>query len=213
MLIEEESLSVKISKKKRSISKEIISDYSKLYKIREEVEEEVQKSEEEELKERKKKLNFCVVLFLWLKKNWTEQIIFITKEEVLLKIRRDLEKGKTNISTRLERRIIKDIRDEKANNTEFKDVSNMKRTAKFITFWHMVKCYFGLFVEILCSFSEMLCYFFMIISMMRSAGFITLVYPFTVFGYALMEEFKPKRKFWYTLLIYTEAILLIKFLF
>jgi hypothetical protein len=29
----------------------------------------------------------------------------------------------------------------------------------------------------------------------------------------LMEEFKPKRRFWYTILIYTEVILLMKFLF
>ena len=30
------------------------------------------KTEEEELKERKRKLNLCAIIFLWLKKNWTE---------------------------------------------------------------------------------------------------------------------------------------------
>lgn len=148
-----------------------------------------------------------------MKKNLTEQIIFITKEEILLKIRSDLEKGKTNIPTRLERKIMKDIKDEKKAKQEFTTVKSMKRTLEFLRFGHMLKCYFGLFLEVLCSYSDMLCYFFMIVSMMRSAGFITLGYPFTVFGYALMEEFKPKRKFWYTLLIYTECILLVKFLF
>lgn len=191
---EESGLSIKLTKKKRLTTRQdtSLSDQSKLYKIKEEAEDEVHKTEEQNLKERKRKLNICAIVFLWLKKNWTEQIIFITKEEILMKLKNDLEKGKTNIPTRLERRIIKDIRDEKAYNTEFKDVSDMKRTSRFLRFGHMIKSFSGLFMEILISYSEMVCYFFMIISMMRSAGLITLTYPFTVFGYALMEEFKPK---------------------
>lgn len=56
--------------------------------------------------------------------------------------------------------------------------------------------YFGLFLEILTSYSEMVCYLFMIISMMKNAGFISLMYPLAVFGFALMEEMKPKKEFW-----------------
>lgn len=65
----------------------------------------------------------------------------------------------------------------------------------------------------LISGSDMVCYFFMIISMMKNAGFISILYPLTVFGFALMEEFKPRKKFWYFILMYTEIIIMIKFIY
>ena len=77
----------------------------------------------------------------------------------------------------------------------------------------MIFRHFGLLLEILVSHSEMVCYLFMIISMMKNAGFISLVYPFSVFGYAILEEMKPKKKFWYFILLYTEGLILLKFLY
>ena len=53
----------------------------------------------------------------------------------------------------------------------------------------------------------------MIISMMKNAGLISLVYPFVVFGYSLMEEISPRKKIWYGIMIYTEILILIKFLY
>ncbi len=53
----------------------------------------------------------------------------------------------------------------------------------------------------------------MIVSMMKNAGFISLFYPFFVFGYALMEEINPKKKIWYMLMIYTQILIIIKFIF
>jgi|LauGreDrversion4_2_1035121.scaffolds.fasta_scaffold07295_3 hypothetical protein len=53
----------------------------------------------------------------------------------------------------------------------------------------------------------------MIISMMKNAGLISLVYPFFVFGYALMEDVNPRKKIWYAIMIYTEALILVKFLY
>ncbi len=68
-------------------------------------------------------------------------------------------------------------------------------------------------LEIIATYSDFICYLFMIISMMKNAGLISLVYPMTVFGFALMEEVNPKKKFWYVILIYTEALIMVKFLF
>jgi hypothetical protein len=70
-----------------------------------------------------------------------------------------------------------------------------------------------LMLEIIATYSDFICYLFMIISMMKNAGLISLVYPMTVFGFALMEEVNPKKKFWYVILIYTEALIMVKFLF
>jgi uncharacterized protein YacL len=49
--------------------------------------------------------------------------------------------------------------------------------------------------------------------MMKNAGLISLFYPLVVFGYALMEEINPKKKVWYMLMIYTEVLILAKFIF
>lgn len=53
----------------------------------------------------------------------------------------------------------------------------------------------------------------MICDMMKNAGLVSLIYPLVVFGYALFEEVNPRKKFWYAIMIYTEVLILIKFLF
>ena len=73
--------------------------------------------------------------------------------------------------------------------------------------------YMNLGLEIISTYSDSLCYILMIVSMMKNAGFISLVYPFVVFGYSLMEEMNPRKKIWYSIMIYTEFLILIKFLF
>lgn len=52
----------------------------------------------------------------------------------------------------------------------------------------------------------------MIFSMYINAGLISLVYPISVFGYALMEETRPKRAFWEFIKKYTTVLLFIKFI-
>jgi hypothetical protein len=50
----------------------------------------------------------------------------------------------------------------------------------------------------------------MIISMIHNAGLISIPYPFAVFGYALMEEGRPKKWFWNAAAGYTIFILIMK---
>lgn len=89
----------------------------------------------------------------------------------------------------------------------------MRRTSKYLRCSNITVRYLGLLLEILASHSDKLCYLFMIVSMMKTAGFISLIYPMSVFGYALMEEMQPKKKFWYVILFYTEALILLKFVY
>jgi hypothetical protein len=51
----------------------------------------------------------------------------------------------------------------------------------------------------------------MVLSMCFNAGFISILYPLGVFGYALMEEGRPGKWFWRIMLNYTLTILFIKF--
>jgi hypothetical protein len=52
----------------------------------------------------------------------------------------------------------------------------------------------------------------MLVSMMKNAGLISIFYPLVVFGYALFEEINPKKKVWYMLMLYTELLILAKFI-
>ena len=77
----------------------------------------------------------------------------------------------------------------------------------------MTRHYLVLFVEILSTYSQYLCYFFMLLSMMINAGLVSIIYPLSVFGFAMMEETSPKRTFWNIILVYTLALVLVKFIY
>ena len=53
----------------------------------------------------------------------------------------------------------------------------------------------------------------MMYSMYMNAGLLSLVYPFSIFGYALLEESRPKKGYWDWVRVYTSWILFLKFLF
>ena len=57
-----------------------------------------------------------------------------------------------------------------------------------------------------------ICYFFMILDHMVSASIITLIYPLSIFCYALLEYPRPKKYYWMACLIYTMIIMFIKFI-
>jgi hypothetical protein len=52
----------------------------------------------------------------------------------------------------------------------------------------------------------------MLLSMQVNAGLISLVYPLTIFGYALLEETRPNQHFWRLIKQYTTCLLAFKFL-
>jgi hypothetical protein len=55
------------------------------------------------------------------------------------------------------------------------------------------------------------CYIVMILDHMTSGSIITLVYPMSIFCYALLEYPRPKKTYWSFILIYTMIIMCIKF--
>ena len=67
------------------------------------------------------------------------------------------------------------------------------------------------FSKVIASNAHNFCYLFMIIAMIKAAGLLTLIYPLAVFGYALLEETRPGKKFWNFVLIYTMIVLGLKF--
>lgn len=49
---------------------------------------------------------------------------------------------------------------------------------------------------IIISNTEILAYLAMILSMFVNAGLISIMYPISIFGYALFEETRPKQLYW-----------------
>jgi hypothetical protein len=163
-------------------------------------------------------LGFFAKTLIYFKKELTEQLVFISSGKYLKKVAVDLQGGKTNIYTKFERKMLSDIRDYKNMQKEGKhvvdiEIKDMPRTMELIKLGKMIQQYGQLIVEIVGTYSDYVCYLFMIISMMKNAGLISIVYPLVVFGYSLMEEINPRKKFWYNLLIYTEVLILIKFVY
>ena len=128
-----------------------------------------------------------------------------------------MEHGKLTIYSKFERRMLSDIRDikkkkifEEVNDIDIKD---MRRTKDQLRFSKIFRAYIRLMFEIIATYSDSICYILMIVSMMKNAGLISIMYPLVVFGYSLMEEINPRKKIWYMLMIYTELLILAKFVF
>jgi len=128
-----------------------------------------------------------------------------------------MEQGKIAIYSKLERRMLADIRDLKKkrliNNDGSIEIKQMKRTLEQTRFSKVVGAYIRLVFEIVATYSDSLCYILMIVSMMKNAGLISILYPLVVFGYSLMEEINPRKRIWYMLMVYTELLILAKFIF
>ena len=57
-----------------------------------------------------------------------------------------------------------------------------------------------------------LIYICAVFSMNTNAGLIGLFYPFSIFGYALLEETRPRKQYWDLVTKYTICLLCVKFI-
>ena len=76
----------------------------------------------------------------------------------------------------------------------------------------MILKIFETFFYIGISNTQNLVYLSMIMSMYMNAGLISIVYPIALFGYALIEETRPRKQFWVVIRVYTTFLLLLKFI-
>mmetsp|Transcript_21579 Transcript_21579/g.33227 ORF Transcript_21579/g.33227 Transcript_21579/m.33227 type:complete len:988 (-) Transcript_21579:2058-5021(-) len=89
-------------------------------------------------------------------------------------------------------------------------LNQMKKTWEFTRPFPMLIRYAETIFYILISQTQALIYFGMIFSMWQNAGIISFPYPLAVFGYAMLEETRPRKEFWDLIRIYTTIILLFK---
>lgn len=77
----------------------------------------------------------------------------------------------------------------------------------------MLMKYIELFFYIPITNTDTFIYIFMMYSMYQNAGLMSIIYPISIFGYALIEETRPGKRFWDFIRIYTMFILLLKMFF
>jgi len=44
-----------------------------------------------------------------------------------------------------------------------------------------------------------------------NGGLLYMVYPLSIFGYALLEESKPTSRFWFFVIMYTQMLIQLQF--
>lgn len=130
-------------------------------------------------------------------------LAFEAKKSLINKIKKEMEMqgvNKAQLRARQKKLIKENVTLEK-----------MQKTQEFLSSISIFNAVIGAAGEALFSKCATLSYIFMVIAHMLNAGMISIIYPFAVFGYALMEETRPGKNFWIFMLKYTVFILFVKF--
>uniref|UniRef100_A0A673G3W9 Piezo-type mechanosensitive ion channel component 1-like n=1 Tax=Sinocyclocheilus rhinocerous TaxID=307959 RepID=A0A673G3W9_9TELE len=76
----------------------------------------------------------------------------------------------------------------------------------------LLKLLFALY-NVLAAHSELVCYFIIVLNNLVTASVISLVLPILVFLWAMLSVPRPSKRFWMTAIIYTEVMVVVKYLF
>ncbi|XP_074501554.1 piezo-type mechanosensitive ion channel component 1 isoform X2 [Sebastes fasciatus] len=76
----------------------------------------------------------------------------------------------------------------------------------------LLKLLFAMY-NLLAANSELVCYFILVLNNVVSASAISLVLPILVFLWALLSVPRPTKRFWMTAIVYTEVMVVVKYLF
>ena len=145
---------------------------------------------------------------LVVKSNRGKDINILEGDEISkFKMRQQAEKEQEQ--NELEERKKAEIEEYKVK--QFEEVLETKLFKKYLTkgyFFQYILIYLqALFIN---NFNW-ICYFVMILDHMLSSSVITLVYPLSIFCYALLEYPRPTKLYWILVLYYTFIILCVKF--
>ncbi|KAI1889925.1 hypothetical protein AGOR_G00167930 [Albula goreensis] len=75
-----------------------------------------------------------------------------------------------------------------------------------------LKLLFALY-NLLAANSELVCYFIIVLNNMVTASVISLVLPILIFLWAMLAVPRPTKRFWMTAIVYTEVMVVVKYLF
>ncbi|XP_039546699.1 piezo-type mechanosensitive ion channel component 1 isoform X1 [Pimephales promelas] len=76
----------------------------------------------------------------------------------------------------------------------------------------LLKLVFALY-NVLAAHSELVCYFIIVLNNLVTASVVSLVLPVLVFLWAMLSVPRPSKRFWMTAIVYTEVMVVVKYLF
>lgn len=151
-------------------------------------------------------MSWCVRSYIYLRQRLVNPIVLINDRERIKTLVRDTEKGDIYVMSSIEAAIIRDIEFEAAGHNR-SGLEVLKRTRPLKMARKYIKLLWNIFHQNL----EMLSYLVMILEVVANPGLATVIYPLSVFGYALQVQPRPPHKFWMLLLAYTSALMIIEF--
>ena len=89
----------------------------------------------------------------------------------------------------------------------------MQRTWAFTRPLSMLFKYLEVLGYIVISNTQAMVYLTMMWSMYVNAGLVSIIYPFSIFAYAMLEENRPRIWYWHYIRVYTTVMLMVKFFF
>ena len=72
--------------------------------------------------------------------------------------------------------------------------------------------FFVLILKLIYSSTDVICYSLMVLAHSYYGNLLSIFYIVAVFGYALLIRCRPHRKFWTIMLVYSEIVVLLKFI-
>ena len=94
---------------------------------------------------------------------------------------------------------------------QFEEVLETKLFKEYLRTFYFIEHIILFLQSIIIKHFNWICYFFMILDHMLNGSLITLVYPLSIFGFALLEYPRPKKIYWILVLYYTFIIMCVKF--
>lgn len=82
----------------------------------------------------------------------------------------------------------------------------------YLSYSSLGKYFVILLMKAITSNLDVLCYGFMLLCVIMNGGALYMIYPFLVFGLAIVEENRPGKKFWYFVIFYTQLLILLQYL-
>ena len=128
-------------------------------------------------------------------------IILVNQVEKINEIMELNKKGKRSPKTAIEK-AVKRMSDGYELEEEAMKALDDELSAE-ISFKKMLSRYFKLFLMMFKSNLDMVTYILMLYQTTQSPGIVSMVYPFSIFGYALLEETYPTKGYWTIMLAYT----------
>ncbi|BBN02016.1 piezo-type mechanosensitive ion channel component 1/2 [Marchantia polymorpha subsp. ruderalis] len=84
---------------------------------------------------------------------------------------------------------------------------------RMIDTWRRISMLCQYFWSQVSSNTDIVCYFFFVIAYTWNFSFLTLVFPATLFLYALLANPGPSQHFWFAMLVYTEINILLQYMY